>query len=129
MSASAVNYAVPPEPLRSVGLHVARRTVGRRAVLTVSGEIDMGSVPILEKAVAMALADGAAQLWIDLAMVEFMDSTGLHLLLDTRRHVCELNRRMAIICPDGRIRRLFDIAGLTDQLPLYHDRAVAHRAG
>jgi hypothetical protein len=51
MSTSAVNYA---EPCPSASLRVARQIVGRRAVLTVSGEVDLASVPILENAVAAA---------------------------------------------------------------------------
>ena len=58
-----------------------------------------------------------------------MDSSGLHLLLDTRRRVRDLNRQLAIICPPGPVRRLFDVAGVTEHVPLYDDRAAAHHAG
>jgi hypothetical protein len=33
-----------------------------------------------------------------------------------------------VICPGGAVRRLFEIAGVLDQLPLFDDRATAHRA-
>ena len=107
---------------------VTRHIVGRRTVLAVSGEIDLDSVAALAAADDSALAGGAAELWIDLADTRFMDSSGLHVLLDTRARTRDLNRRLAIICPAGPVRRLFDVAGVTEQLPVYHDRAAAHRA-
>ena len=108
---------------------VTQQEVGRRTVLAVGGEIDLDSVGVLSAAVEAALAGGAAELWIDLSDTRFMDSSGLHLLLDTRRRVRDLNRQLAIICPPGPVRRLFDIAGVPEHLPLYDDRAAAHRAG
>ena len=50
------------------------------------------------------------------------------MLLDTRSRVRDLNRQLAIICPPGPVRRLFDIAGVTEHLPVYDDRAAAHHA-
>ena len=70
---------------------------------------------------------GALDLWIDLSATTFMDSSGLHLLLDTKRRAHELRRRLAIVCPPGTVRRVFDIAGVADALPLYEDLASAHR--
>jgi anti-sigma B factor antagonist len=107
---------------------VTHHAVGRRSVLAVEGEVDLASVPLLADAVDAALEGGAAELWIDLTDTLFMDSSGLHALLDTRRRAAELNRRLAIVCPDGPVRRLFELAGVLDQLPVYDDRAAAHRA-
>jgi anti-sigma B factor antagonist len=105
---------------------VVGSVVGRRTVLSVSGEIDIASALLLTDAVDDALRDGALELWIDLTRTDFMDSTGLHALLEAHRRVHELNRRLAVICPDGPVGRLFEIAGLTGELPLYADRAAAH---
>jgi anti-sigma B factor antagonist len=128
MSTPAVRLAQPPTATALGAAGVTRQTVGRRAVLSVSGEIDIGSVPVLADAVAGALAEGVAELWIDLSHTDFMDSAGLHLLLDTLDQLNKLNRRLAIICPGGSVRRLFDVAGLSGRLPLYADRTSAHRA-
>jgi anti-sigma B factor antagonist len=108
---------------------VTQQVIGRRMVLAVGGEIDLDSVAALSAAIEAALAGGAAELWIDLTRTRFMDSSGLHVLLDTCSRVRDLNRRLAVICPPGTVRRLFDIAGVTEHLPLYDDRAAAHRVG
>jgi anti-anti-sigma factor len=108
---------------------VTHHAVGRRTVLAVDGEIDLGSADVLAVAVESALAGGAAELWIDLTDMRFMDSSGLHVLLDTRSRMRDLNRRLAIICPAGSVRRLFDVAGVSEHMPIYDDRAAAHRSG
>ena len=108
---------------------VTHQVVGRRTVLDVGGEIDLDSVAVLATAIDSALADGAAELWIDLTRVRFMDSAGLHVLLETRSRARDLNRRLAIVCPSGSVRRLFEIAGVEEHLPVYDDRAAANHAG
>jgi anti-sigma B factor antagonist len=108
--------------------HVTRTVVGRRTVLSVAGEIDPGSVRLLADAVDDALAGGALELWLELSSTEFMDSSGLHLLDETQVRLSSLSRRLAVICPRGPVRRLLDVAGVAERLPLYDDRAAAHRA-
>jgi anti-anti-sigma factor len=110
------------------GAVVTQYSIGRRRVLAVGGEVDLASVPVLSAAVGEALEAGAAELWIDLTDTLFMDSSGLHALLETRERAAELNRRFAIVCPDGPVRRVFELAGMLDRLPVYDDRAAAHRA-
>jgi anti-sigma B factor antagonist len=110
------------------GALVTEAAVGRRTVLAVEGEIDLGSVPALAEAVDAALARGAIELWIDLTDTTFIDSSGLHLLIEAQERMRGLNRRLAIVCPPGPVLRVFEIAGVLEQLPLYADRAAAHRA-
>ena len=128
MSAPSPARRTPPFD-RSLpsGTRIVADIVGRRTVLTVTGEIDLASAPLLADAIDEALGSGAAELWIDLGRLDFMDSSGLHTLHDARRRTAALNRRLAVICPAGPVRRLFDIAGLGEHVPLYPDRAAAHR--
>jgi anti-sigma B factor antagonist len=120
------NEALREEDARPA-MTVRRRLVGHRTVLAVTGEVDLATAPELGSAVDTALASGAQELWLDLSATAFMDSSGLHLLLDAHRRMRGLRRRLAIVCPGGAVRRLFEIAGLADALPLYEDRAAAHR--
>jgi anti-sigma B factor antagonist len=120
--------AVEQPPPRGAA-SVACQVVGRRAVLDVAGEIDLATAPALGASIDEALSNGAAELWIDLTATEFMDSSGLHALIAAQHRAGELNRRFAVICPRGPVRRLFKIAGMLDRLPLFDDRAGAHTAG
>jgi anti-sigma B factor antagonist len=103
--------------------------VGQRTVVAAVGEIDLITAQRLEKAAADALDSGTRDLWIDLSDVEFIDSTGIHALLEVRSRVAALNRRLAVICPFGPIRRAFGLTGLDEALPLYASRDEAHRRG
>jgi anti-anti-sigma factor len=114
--------SLPSCPLVDVSASV----VGRRAVLTVDGEIDIGTVGIVAAAIDRAVADGAVELWLDLAPTSFMDSAGLHLLLDTGQRLEALNRELAIIAPPASVRRLFEVAGVTGLLTVHPDRQSAH---
>jgi anti-sigma B factor antagonist len=103
--------------------------VGQRFVLAAEGEIDLVTAHRLEEAGTAALDEGAHDLWIDISDVEFIDSTGIHALLQIRSRVEALNRRLAVICPVGPILRAFELTGLDHALPLYNSREEAHRHG
>jgi anti-sigma B factor antagonist len=106
---------------------VERRDVGRRTVLAVSGEVDIASSPLLRSAVEAAWDAGAHELWLDLSATSFMDSSGLHVLLDAQRAAEALRRRLTIICPPGNVRRVFELTGAVNTLRVYDDRAAAQR--
>jgi len=103
--------------------------VGQHTVIAADGEIDLVTAYRLENAAEDALDSGAHDLWIDLSDVEFIDSTGIHALLQVRSRAAALNRRLAVICPIGPIRRAFGLTGLDEALPLYTSRDEAHRRG
>jgi anti-anti-sigma factor len=84
------------------------------AHVTVAGELDIATAPDLRRQLARDLADDAVLVVVDLSALTFIDSCGLHALLDA----CEnLNGRLRLI-PSEPCMRLFDIAGVTDRLPL-----------
>ncbi|MER6346079.1 STAS domain-containing protein [Streptomyces sp. NPDC001595] len=68
------------------GFTVITQQYPDRAVITVSGEMDLGSCPELARAALVLPVDGK-ELHLDLSGVAFMDSSGLNLLLQLRLHV------------------------------------------
>jgi anti-sigma B factor antagonist len=106
---------------------IARTDVGRRTVLAVAGEVDIASAPDLGSALDAAVEAGAHDLWIDLTATTFIDSTCLHVLIEANRLARELHHRFAVVCPPGTVRRVFDVAGVAEALPLYDDVSSAHR--
>jgi anti-sigma B factor antagonist len=106
-----------------------RLQVGRRIVLAAAGGLDLGSAPALPAAIEAALDSGARDLWIDLSDVTFIDSTGIHALLDARRRVGTNGCRLAVICPAGTARRTLTLCGADSALPLFATRDEAHRNG
>jgi anti-anti-sigma factor len=65
---------------------------------------------------------------LDLCDLDFLDSSGLRLILRARALLARGDRELAIVCPPGPVRRLFELAGIADLLFLYASRAEAAAA-
>jgi anti-sigma B factor antagonist len=101
-------------------------SVGHRTVLAVEGEIDMLTAPAMTAAVDTALETSPQQLWLDFTATDFMDSTGIHALLDIQNRLVDRRCHLAVIC-DGSVRRLLEVTGVDGALRVYSDRDAAHR--
>jgi anti-sigma B factor antagonist len=81
--------------------------------LSLTGELDLATVPDLERALSAACAEGARSVTLDLSGLAFIDSTGLKALLQGARlcvsHGCEygIDRNMS-----PPVKRLLEIAGV-----------------
>jgi anti-sigma B factor antagonist len=109
-------------------LGFAEQRVGRRAVLTVVGEVDISTVADLHRALETAGDADATEIWLDLTHTTFMDCSGLHALLDRRARLREVNRRLVLICPAGPVLRLLVLAGVDHEFEIYPTRTAAQYA-
>ena len=64
---------------------------------------------------------------VDLSDCNFIDSTGLSLLVETKRRLTEDDRRFGVCCPDADVRRLLELTGIDQAVGLFdtRDEAVA----
>jgi len=85
--------------------------------VNVTGELDLLSSPQLLDQLSARLADRAEIVVLDLAAVSFIDSTGLHALLDA---TAADGDRLRVI-PNPALLRLLEITGLHDCLPIVLD--------
>jgi anti-sigma B factor antagonist len=100
------------------------------AVLSVHGEIDLGTAPVLREALSWVLEQRTGPVVVDLSEVSFMDSTGVHVLLDTLELLRLENRRLAIVCREGgQVHRVLALLGLLDAPTVYHSREDAMIGG
>ena len=65
------------------------------------GEIDLDAVPVLEPALDAVIRDTAGAFVLDLCELEFLDSSGLRLILRARALLAREDRALAIVCPRG----------------------------
>ena len=72
----------PADPTRAL-LTIAEHRVGRRAVLSVAGEVDISTAADLRTAIETA-GTRAFEVWVDLSETTFMDSSGLHAMAQAR---------------------------------------------
>jgi anti-sigma B factor antagonist len=96
--------------------------------LAARGDIDLAAVPELEPALDAAIRDTTGAFVLDLCDVESLDSSGLGVILRARALLAREDRALAIVCPPGPVRRLFEVVGIADLLFLYSSREEAAAA-
>jgi anti-sigma B factor antagonist len=107
------------ETPRSYGvLWVATRRTADGLVVRPNGEIDLATVGDLDEALRAAEATGAATIVVDLSAVSMLDSTGLRCLVSAHERSLEAGRELRIRPGSDHLRHLFELAGLSDRLPL-----------
>jgi anti-sigma B factor antagonist len=78
--------------------------------VVVAGEIDLDTAPAVRDEVLRHL-QGGATVHLDLGEVTFMDSSGLHLLLATRRRAAEVGADLRLVRVSPRVQRLIVLTG------------------
>jgi anti-sigma B factor antagonist len=94
--------------------------LGDCAVLQVTGEIDVYTAPMLRERIRELAAKGAVHLIADLSQVDFLDSTGLGVLVGGLKRLREDGGSLALVISTPRILRIFQITGLTKVLAACH---------
>ena len=94
--------------------------IGTTHIVTVRGEIDIVSAPEFEE----KLSTVGSTVVVDLRSLDFMDSSGLAVLL-RRKQMMEGSSDLRLVIKPGIIERLFEIAGLDRVFPIYSDVEAA----
>ena len=87
-----------------------------RVVVRLSGELDAATAPRLHSRLTDNAHTDVRQVVIDLEAVEFIDSTGLRALLQSREHVVAAGRAFAVTNPTDAAVRLFQLTGTQELL-------------
>ena len=110
-------------------LEIARTPLGGALCVALTGELDLAGAPALQHALDAAVRESDdGVLFVDLTALDFIDSTGLTALLRTRALLGREERELALIYPRTGVRRVFDVAGISDLFAFYATRADAERA-
>jgi anti-sigma B factor antagonist len=97
-------------------------------VMNVRGEIHVTTAPEFSQRLTTAIEAGKTAIVLDLSGVEFIDSTGLSVLLNGLRRVTQLHGRLALVSANPTVLRLFQITKLDSTFDIFDDRdsAIAH---
>jgi len=76
-----------------------------------AGEIDLSVAPLLRQSLTDLVRQGHNKLLIDLTGVTFIDSSAIGVLLSTVRRLRRRRGSLAVLCPNPRLRRLFELVG------------------
>lgn len=85
---------------------------GDWSVVRVGGEIDLATAPRLRERLITVIDDGADRLVVDLGGVDFIDSTGLGVLIGALKRVRGRDGDLRLVCGEPRILKVFEITGL-----------------
>ena len=115
----------PAEPVR-VAL---TGTEKRFEVVDVEGEIDVYTAPRLRELLIDLVNNGHYQLVVNMEKVEFLDSTGLGVLVGGLKRVRAHDGSLDLVCTQERILKIFRITGLTKVFGIHDsvDEAIAAR--
>jgi anti-sigma B factor antagonist len=94
-------------------------------VVNVSGEIHVSTAPRFRDELNAVIDRGGTSLVLDLSAVEFIDSTGLSVLLNGLRLVRQRKGQMALVCRNRTVLRLFQITSLDATFDIFGDRVAA----
>ena len=97
---------------KALDLNLTTREVDGVTVVAVGGEIDVYTAPKLRDQITELVAAGTHQILIDLEEVEFLDSTGLGVLVGGLKKVRAYDGSLELICTQERLLKIFRITGL-----------------
>jgi len=102
-----------------VDLSVTSREQGGRTVVEVGGEIDVYTAPVLRERLNDLVGEGHHHLVVDMERVDFLDSTGLGVLVGGLKRVRSNDGSLHLVCTQEKILKVFRITGLTKVFPIH----------
>jgi len=94
---------------------------GDSATVFLRGELDLSGVDRAREAVEQAEASDATLLVLDLSQLDFIDSTGLEVLLRAARRAHNNGRRLIVARPSRYVRRLLELTAIDQSLDIVDD--------
>lgn len=105
-------------------LNLAVDEVAGRAVIRVGGDVDIDTAPSLRYAVRELLGEGRRDLVVDVSGVDFIDSTGLGVLVGALKETNAADGCLELICTQRRMLGLLHLTGL-DEAFTVHEADIA----
>jgi anti-sigma B factor antagonist len=95
-------------------------------LVTVAGEVDIATVPVLREGLAGPTASGKPVI-VELDAVSFIDASGLGVLAGAANRTAVYGACLHVVCARNHVRRLFTITGLDRHIPLARTTTQACR--
>jgi anti-sigma B factor antagonist len=105
----------PPGPVQ---LDLSQHIAEGRTVLEARGEVDVMTALQLSHQLDAILRGTDGDVIVDLSRATFLDSAGLHVLMNAARRLTRQDRRLQVACSPGEVRQVIELARLSDALNL-----------
>jgi anti-anti-sigma factor len=101
------------------GLRCTTTAAGTTQIVSLDGEVDLHTAPILVAVVDSAFGADPETLVVDLSGVRFIDSTGIHALLDAHDRATAREVRLVLLPAAPEVQLVFRVAGVDALLPFH----------
>lgn len=108
--------AQPQPALTPDHLTIASRIEADEVTLSICGEIDLVSAPALERVLRDAESSRPGRIVLDLGALEFIDSSGIHLLIHARERADAYGHQLVLTHVPAQAHRVFDLVGVKARL-------------
>jgi len=97
-------------------------------VVTVTGELDASTAPVLAHALEAALERASDGLVLDLTATRYIDSAGIQCLLRLHHHTRRYGPRVMLVDRVDPVRKVFLLVGMVRLFPIHGDQETAFAA-
>ena len=105
----------------AVELRTKVKEAGGYPVIELKGEIDLSTSPVFKEKVYEIIESGKKDIVIDLSGLEFMDSTGLGVLVAALKKTSMEGGSIRLVCNKKSIIKIFTITGLDKVFTIYNN--------
>ncbi len=99
-------------------IRITAGTLSGAPLLEVSGDIDLSTLPHLQRALEQALNRKTSRLVIDLRRVSFVDSSGVGALIGAKKKLMTRNGELYVVCGEDHVRRKLGLMRLGNIMQL-----------
>lgn len=119
------------EGVKTIDLSLGSRTEAGWAVVDVKGEVDLFTAPKLREHIVGLVEEDERRIVVNLEDVDFMDSTGLGVLVGALKRLKEKDGHLALVCPGGSVLRVLTVTGLNKVFAIHEtvEEATASQPG
>ena len=112
---------------RSTPLTTEIRGAQGHALVILTGELDVSTAGGLYEELATLTREGVIHVALDLTALEFIDSTGISVIITEHKRAASAGGELIILTPHHNVRRVFEVAGLMDVLDVLPHDACGER--
>ena len=94
-------------------------------VVALAGEADANIGQSLRGLLESEVTKGTGRLIIDLAELRFLDSVGVHVLIDVRAVLRQRGGELILLAPQPVVARVLNLVGADRLIPVYADLETA----
>jgi anti-sigma B factor antagonist len=108
-------------------LQIVTREQGTTVMIELAGEWDLAGAPAVRQAIGSGLTGRPECVVLDLSRLAFIDSSGLHVMIELAGRSAAQNVRLVIIPGPRAVQRVFEITGLAERLPFLDTESTGSR--